>query len=335
MKALYTLIVPALLTGCSYLKPVQSAPSELPKPESVKTVPVEKTAVAVDKADTDKTKILPPINVDTLPLLPVTDSSKSISTPSTTPNSTSTPLITPNSTSTPLITPNSISTPLTTPKVEPNIPVDAEQIPPFKKLKVGSRGEAVLAMKKRLAELHYDVGDVDKYYDKQTRQAVLAFQKYAELKRTGTYTLETQEALLEAMPAEGLHPELGLPRIEIDLTRQVLLFFDEKGLNRILAVSTGTNRKYCDRSKKSGKRVCGVANTPQGTFKIQRRIPGWHESDLGKLYNPLYFNGGYAIHGSPSVPHYNASHGCVRISIASSRWFYETVKNGTPVILFE
>jgi hypothetical protein len=325
MKALYTLIVPALLTGCSYLKPVQSAPSELPKPESVKTVPVEKKAVAVDKADTDKPKILTPIHVDTLPLLPVTDFSKSISIPSTTPNSISTPSTTPNST----------SAPAKTPKVEPNIPVDGEQIPPFKKLKVGSRGEAVLAMKKRLAELHYDVGNVNKYYDKQTRQAVLAFQKYAELKRTGTYTLETQEALLEAMPAEGLHPELGLPRIEIDLTRQVLLFFDEKELNRILAVSTGTNRKYCDRSKKSGKRVCGVAHTPQGTFKIQRRIPGWRESDLGKLYNPLYFNGGYAIHGSPSVPHYNASHGCVRISIASSRWFYETVKNGTPVILFE
>jgi lipoprotein-anchoring transpeptidase ErfK/SrfK len=153
------------------------------------------------------------------------------------------------------------------------------------------------------------------------------------LKRTGTYNLETQKALHVAMPPEGLQPELGLPRIEIDLTRQVLLFFDEQGLDRVIAVSTGSNRKYCEISKKSGKQVCGVARTPQGKFRIQRRISGWRESDLGKLYNPLYFIDGYAIHGSPSVPAYNVSHGCVRISIESSLWFYDTIKNGTPVIV--
>lgn len=318
MKALYILILLALLTGCSSLKSVQESSSDLPKSKSVKTV-------LVDKAKADKPKILTPIHVDTLPPLSATDSTKSISPPSTTPKSTDTPPTTPKNTGTASIIP----------KVEPKIPVDAEQIPPFKILKVGSRGQAVLALKKQLAEFHYDVGDVDRYYDKQTRQAVLAFQKYADLKRTGTYTLETQQALLEAIPPEGLHPELGLPRIEIDIKRQVLLFFDAKGLNRVIAVSSGSDRKYCDISKKSGKRFCGIANTPRGTFKIQRRIPGWRESDLGKLYNPLYFTDGYAIHGAPLVPEYNASHGCVRISIATSLWFYEAVKNGTPVILFD
>jgi lipoprotein-anchoring transpeptidase ErfK/SrfK len=88
-------------------------------------------------------------------------------------------------------------------------------------------------------------------------------------------------------------------------------------------------------SKKTGKPICGVAQTPRGRFRIQYRIPGWRESDLGKLYNPLYFNGGFAIHGAPSVPAYNASHGCVRISVASSKWFFDSVKNGTPVILFD
>jgi hypothetical protein len=315
MKALFTLIVLALLTGCSNLKPVQNPDSDLPKSESVKTVPVDKTIDTVDKVNTDKPKILTPIHVDILPPLSTADSIKNTSTPS--------------------IPPNNTSILAATPKVESKILVNAEPISPFKILKVGSRGEAVLALKKRLTELHYDVGDIDRYYDKQTRQAVLAFQKYAELKRTGTYTLETQEALLKATLPKGLHPELGLPRIEIDIKRQVLLFFDAKGLNRIIAVSSGSDRKHCDISKKSGKRFCGVANTPRGTFKIQRRIPGWRESDLGKLYNPLYFIDGYAIHGAPSVPEYNASHGCVRISIASSLWFYDAVKNGTPVILFD
>ncbi len=193
----------------------------------------------------------------------------------------------------------------------------------------------MLALEKRLTELRYEVGAVDGFYDQQTWQGVVAFQKYARLKRTGTYTLETQKALHVAMLPEGLHPELGLPRIEIDLTRQVLLFFDEQGLNRVIAVSTGSNRKYCEISKKSGKQVCGVARTPRGKFRIQWRISGWRESDLGKLYNPLYFNGGFAIHGSPSVPAYNVSHGCVRISIETSLWFYDTIKNGTPVIVFD
>ena len=159
--------------------------------------------------------------------------------------------------------------------------------------------------------------------------------KVRQSKATGTYTQEAQKALYTAAVPEGRHPELGLPRIEVDITRQLLLFFDEKGLHRVISVSTGSNRNYCELSKKSGERVCGVARTPRGTFKIQRRIPGWRESDLGKLYNPLYFIDGYAIHGSPIVPARNVSHGCVRISLDTSMWFYDTVKNGTPVIVFD
>lgn len=319
MKALYTLIVLALLAGCSSLKSVQKSSADLPKSESIKTVPVDKKIVTVDKANAGKAKILTPIHVATLPPLSAPDSTTRSSASSTTPK----------------VESKSTITPSTMPKVEPKILVGTGQISPFKILKVGSRGKAVLALKKRLTELDYDVANVNGYYDKQTRQAVLAFQKYNKLQRTGTYTLETQQALDEATPPEGLHPELGLPRIEIDIKRQVLLFFDEKGLNSIIAVSTGSDRKYCETSKKSQKRVCGVALTPRGTFKIQRRIPGWRESDLGKLYNPLYFTDGYAIHGSLSVPNYNASHGCVRIPMATSLWFYDTIKKGTPVILFD
>ena len=210
--------------------------------------------------------------------------------------------------------------------------------PPFSPtriLKVGSRGEAVLALEQRLTKLRYDAGAVDGFYDPQTWQGVVAFQKYAGLKRTGTYTLETQKALYAATLPVGSHPELGLPRIEINLTRQVLLYFDQQRLNRVIAVSTGSNRNYCEISKKSGERICGEAHTPRGKFHIQYRVPGWRESDLGKLYNPLYFNGGFAIHGSPLVPAVNISHGCVRISLDTSLWFYDVVKNGTPVIVFD
>jgi len=300
MKALLALIVLALLTGCSSLKlalkSAQGFYSELTKSKVVEMV-------SVDKANASKLKTSAYVN--TLP----PPSTKDLSESRTTPSATST--------------------------AAPTSPLDSGLFSPTKTLKVGSRGEAVLALEKRLAELHYDVGAADGFYDQQTWQGVVAFQKYAKLKRTGTFNLETQKALHVAMLPEGLHPELGLPRIEIDLTRQVLLFFDELGLNRVIAVSTGSNRKYCEISKKSGKRVCGVARTPRGKFRIQWRISGWRESDLGKLYNPLYFIDGYAIHGSPFVPAYNVSHGCVRLSIDTSIWFYDTIKNGTPVVVFD
>jgi hypothetical protein len=300
MKALCALIVLALLTGCGSLnlalKSAQGFYSELQKSKVFEIVSVN---------NANASKLQNSAHVNTLPLPSKTDLPKSTSTPS------------------------AIST------VAPTSPLAPGPFFPAKILKVGAHGAAVLELEKRLTEFRYEVGATDGFYDQQTWQGVVAFQKYARLKRTGTYTLETQEALHFAMLPEGLHPELGLPRIEIDLTRQLLLFFDEQGLNRVIAVSTGSNRKYCEISKKSGKQVCGAARTPRGKFRIQWRISGWRESDLGKLYNPLYFNGGFAIHGSPSVPAYNASHGCVRISIETSLWFYDAINNGTPVIVFD
>lgn len=299
MKALFALIALASLAGCSSLKlvlrPAQEFYSELTKFKVVEIV-------SVDKANASKLQTS--AHVDTSPP-PAAGLTGNASTPSA-----------------------------TSPGASP-IPLDQGPFIPSKILKVGSRGEAVLTLQERLTELRYEVGAVDGFYGQQTWQGVVAFQKYAGLKRTGTYTLETQKALHVARLPEGLHPELGLPRIEIDLTRQILLFFNEQGLDRVIAVSTGSNRKYCEISKKSGKQVCGVAHTPLGKFRIQRRIRGWRESDLGKLYNPLYFIDGYAIHGSPFVPPYNVSHGCVRLSIDTSIWFYDTIENGTPVIVFD
>jgi len=45
----------------------------------------------------------------------------------------------------------------------------------------------------------------------------------------------------------------------------------------------------------------------------------------------VYFYGGYAIHGSASVPAQPASHGCIRISLASAEWFPSHVSTSTAV----
>lgn len=198
-----------------------------------------------------------------------------------------------------------------------------------------SKGVAVLALEQRLDALRYDVGKVDGRFDWQTWQGVVAFQKVNGLSRSGKVTPELQRTLSVARSPGGLLPNGGKPRIEVDISRQVMFIHEATGLRKVISVSTGSGRKYCEVSKKSGKENCGDARTPRGNFKIQRRIPGWRESDLGKLYNPLYFDGGYAIHGAPSVPVHPASHGCVRIPMGSAEWFPDVVSNGTPVYIFD
>jgi lipoprotein-anchoring transpeptidase ErfK/SrfK len=57
-----------------------------------------------------------------------------------------------------------------------------------------------------------------------------------------------------------------------------------------------------------------------------RQIDGVRHGPLGDLWRPKYFNGGIAIHGSPSIPPYPASHGCARLSNAAMNWIWATNK---------
>jgi lipoprotein-anchoring transpeptidase ErfK/SrfK len=116
----------------------------------------------------------------------------------------------------------------------------------------------------------------------------------------------------------------GATSIEVDISAQRLYLYKGGQLARVIPVSTGTGRRYCEKGS------CGVARTPRGRFRIGHRINGWRTSRLGKLYNPLYFSGGYAIHGG-RIPGYPASHGCVRIPMGVASWFPSQVPNGTPV----
>jgi lipoprotein-anchoring transpeptidase ErfK/SrfK len=64
---------------------------------------------------------------------------------------------------------------------------------------------------------------------------------------------------------------------------------------------------------------------------VYRQINGWRRSPLGLLYRPKYFSGGYALHGSTSVPAYPASHGCVRVNTRAMDHLWPRVPVGTPV----
>jgi lipoprotein-anchoring transpeptidase ErfK/SrfK len=78
-----------------------------------------------------------------------------------------------------------------------------------------------------------------------------------------------------------------------------------------------------------------TAHTPRGNFSVVRKIAGRRESDLGVLWWPNYFVGGYAIHGSDSVPTYPASHGCVRIPRYAEQDFFRRNPVGRPVFVHD
>ena len=189
----------------------------------------------------------------------------------------------------------------------------------------GSSSAQVLSLEQRLDALHYDVGSIDGVYDGNTSYAVMAFQKVNGLPRTGRATQNVLDRLNAPIGPGTFEPGGGATRVEVDLPRQVLLLFRGNALFKILPVSTGSGARFCVDGR------CDRAVTPGGAFRISRRIRGWHTSPLGKLYNPMFFNQGIAIHGALSVPGYPASHGCVRIPMFAAGWFYQLVPNGTPV----
>jgi len=173
-------------------------------------------------------------------------------------------------------------------------------------------------VEQKLEALHYDVGPIDGNIDEAAGHAVMAFQKANGLARTGQLTDDVKAKIMatEGTPAPILAN--GEPsRVEVDLSRQVLFLYENGSLLKILSVSSGT----------------AETPTPTGTFHMYRAESGWHTSALGRLYNAQYFVGGYAIHGSNSVPAQPASHGCVRIPMNSAEWFPSHVAMGMQVVI--
>jgi len=193
--------------------------------------------------------------------------------------------------------------------------------------RIGSRGADVLAFERRLAGLHYDVGRVDGLYDNSTFHSVIAFQKVNGLARDGIAGPITKAKLAHPATPRLVQRRSG-SYVEINLGRQTMVYARNGGIVRIFDVSSGSGRLYTV----DGQTRRAV--TPTGNFRVQRKINAWRTSKLGRLYRPAYFYGGYAIHGSWSVPAYPASHGCVRVTIAAMDRLYNGMPVGLPVKVY-
>ena len=188
------------------------------------------------------------------------------------------------------------------------------------KLKVGSKGAEVLALQQRLTDLGYWNGKADGKFGGTTQQAVLAIQKAAGIGRDGTVGPKTQKALDDGVRPKAKSKAGSGYLVEINLKKQLLMFVKDGAVVATLNTSTGSNEHY----EYEGQTY--LADTPTGHFKVGRQIDGMRHGPLGDLYRPKYFNGGIAVHGSPSIPPYPASHGCARLSNAAINWIWSTNK---------
>ena len=188
----------------------------------------------------------------------------------------------------------------------------------YPQLAEGASGSVVSVLAHRLAALGYLAPSGSAGFDGELLDSVYAFQKVQGLERTGTVTTAFWAKLDHPIRP---HPRYAQPadHIEVDVARQVLFVVRAGRVTTIVPVSTA-----------------GVAGdyTPRGRFAIYRKVTGFDPSPLGTLYDPMYFTGGYAIHGNPSVPPYPASHGCVRVPMWIAPILFATNDYGETVYVY-
>lgn len=191
----------------------------------------------------------------------------------------------------------------------------------------GDAGPWVALLQERLADAGFRPGRVDGEFGKATLGAVYAFQKVHDLPRDGSFRDAYWELLGTdvELPSKDEVPD----RVEIDLNKQVLFLVEDQEVKAVLPVSSGNGETY---RGSTGSLV--RARTPEGGYSFYRHIDGWRISYLGGLYRPYYFRGGYAIHGSSSVPPYPASHGCVRVELHDMDYLTTELNLGMPIYVY-
>jgi L,D-transpeptidase catalytic domain len=173
----------------------------------------------------------------------------------------------------------------------------------------------VRLLQRNLAKMGYAVSRSGSY-DDSTARAVMAWRKVNGQARVFSASqglvrrvLGGKGAFKPKYPNDGRH-------VEADLSRQVLALINRRGkVHRVYHTSTGAP----------------ATPTVLGRFKVYRKSPG---TNAKGMVHSSYFIGGYAIHGYPSVPAYNASHGCLRVPIPNAWSIYSWVRMGTVVRVF-
>lgn len=179
----------------------------------------------------------------------------------------------------------------------------------------GSKGKDVKLFNRLLDRQGY-VPSNGRRFTGRTARAVLAYRKVHGMAKTTRATPGIFKTLADGRGAYKLkHPGAG-KHVEVNIGRQVMVLADKGKVRRTYHVSTGKSS----------------TPTVRGHFRFYRRQPGFNS--VGMYYS-VYFHGGYAIHGYPSVPPtYPASHGCVRTPIPDARSIYNWVSLGMSIYVY-
>lgn len=197
-------------------------------------------------------------------------------------------------------------------------------------LEPGEAGSAVEHLQQLMTETGFFRDAIDGVFGERTAAAVIAVHKALDVPRTASWSADDW-GLLESYPGPALPDRTDQPdRIEVDLTRQLLYRVAGGAVVDTIPISSGNGELYLN---SSGRLV--RARTPRGSFAFYKHYEGWRISYLGGLYRPWYFSGGYAIHGSASVPPYPASHGCIRVPNWEADYLAGALWIGLPVHVWD
>ncbi len=220
-------------------------------------------------------------------------------------------------------------------------------------VKRGDRGEDVRRIQQRLKDLRFDPGPIDGVFGGDTAMAVWAFQKlvmkYQRDEIVSLVTPEMWDVMRQGIEVVPRRPGAQTAtHVEIYLPEQAMVVFKDRVPILMTHISSGDGQEWCEEvtidpgedGNRNGKEpikkgVCGVSWTPGGIYYFYRRVNGQRDSQLGAMWNPVYFNYGIAVHGAMQVPEYPASHGCIRIPIFISEYFPAMVNYGDRVYVFD
>ena len=238
------------------------------------------------------------------------------------------------------------STTTTTPPPAPRRDQETVAAPPLTHaLTEGMAGGDIERLQQRLTDLAFDPGPVDGFFGPATLRSVWAFEKLvlgvARADATGVITPESWRTLFGDITVAPRRTPGGT-HMEVYLPEQVSVLFAQ-GTPRVIShVSSGEGIVWCDEVEidlddgtTEAKGICGKSVTPGGVYHFDRKIDGWRNAKLGRLYKPVYFNYGIAIHGATNVPNHPASRGCVRHPMHIAEYLPDLISIGDHIFVFD
>ena len=173
---------------------------------------------------------------------------------------------------------------------------------------------AVVLLKQGMRALGYPAGNGPSLTSKFGR-SILAFRKTNNMARIYTVDRQIYEMVFAGrgafklrFPNEGKH-------VEADLSRQVIVLADNGKPLATYPTSSGAP----------------ATPTVLGRYRFYLKVPG---TNAKGMYMSNYFIRGYAIHGFPEVPTYNASHGCLRVPNADAVSIFNWIQVGDPIWVY-